>query len=83
MNAWLWAGAASMLVLIPCAIRAVRGGTFDRLLGMQLGGTVTALTLVMLGQGFDRSIYYDLALVFGVLSTVGSLVFARFLERWV
>ena len=82
MNAWLWAAAASMLLLVPCAVRAVRGGTFDRLLGMQLGGAVTALALVMLGQGFDRAVYFDLALAFGVLSAVGALAFVRFLERW-
>ena len=82
MNAWLAAAAATMLLLVPCAVRAMRGGTFDRLLGMQLGGTVTALALVMLGQGFDRAVYYDLALVFGVLSSVGTLAFVRFLERW-
>ena len=83
MNAWLWAAAASLLVLVPCGIRTLRGSTFDRLLGLQLGGTVTTLALVMLGQGFDRSIYFDLAVVFGVLSLVGSLAFVRFLERWV
>jgi multicomponent Na+:H+ antiporter subunit F len=83
VNAWLWAAAASMTLLVPCAIRTVRGGTFDRLVGMQLGETVIALALVMLGQGFDRSIYYDLALLFGVLSLVGTLAFVRFLERWV
>jgi multicomponent Na+:H+ antiporter subunit F len=83
MSAWLWAAAATMLVLVPCTIRATRGGTFDRLLGMQLGGVVTSLALVMLGQGFDRAIYFDLALVFGVLSVVGTLAFVRFLERWV
>jgi multicomponent Na+:H+ antiporter subunit F len=83
VNAWLWAAAATLLVLVPCAARALRGTTFDRMLGLQLGGTVTTLALVMLGQGFDRSIYYDLALVFGVLTFVGTLVFVRFLERWI
>ena len=82
MNAWLWGAAASMVLIVPCGVRALRGGTFDRLVGMQLGGTVTALALVMLGQGFDRAVYFDLAFVFGVLSSVGSLAFVRFLERW-
>ncbi len=83
MNAWLWAAAATLVILVPCAIRTLRGTAFDRLLGLQLGGVVTTLALVMLGQGFDRSIYYDLALIFGVLSFAGSLVLVRFLERWV
>jgi multicomponent Na+:H+ antiporter subunit F len=83
MNSWLWAAAACLLVLIPCAIRAMRGSTFDRLLGMQLAGIVVSLALAMLGEGFGRSIYIDLALVFGVLSFAGTLAFARLLERWV
>jgi multicomponent Na+:H+ antiporter subunit F len=83
VSAWLWAAAASLVVLVPCGIRAVRGSTFDRLLGLQLGGSVTTLALVMLGEGFGRSIYFDLAVVFGVLSFVGTLAFVRFLERWV
>ena len=83
MNAWLWAAAACLLVLVPCVLRTVRGSTFDRLLGMQFAGIVVSLALVMLGEGFERSIYVDLALVFGVLSFVGSLAFVRFCERWV
>jgi len=83
MSAWLWAASACLLVLVPCAIRASRRDTFDRLLGFQLSGIVVSLALVMLGEGFGRSIYIDLALVFGVLSFAGTLAFVRFLERWV
>ncbi len=83
MNVWLWAAAACLLVLVPCIARALRGSTFDRLLGMQLGGIVISLALVMLAEGFERSVYIDLAVVFGVLSSVGSLALVRFCERWV
>ena len=83
MNVWLWAAAACLLVLVPCIGRALRGSTFDRLLGMQLGGIVISLALVMLAEGFERSVYVDLAVVFGVLSFVGSLALVRFCERWV
>lgn len=83
MNMWLWFAAAFLLVLVPCGIRAVRGSTFDRLLGMQLGGVVASLALVMLGEGFGRSIYVDLGVVLGVLSFAGTLAFIRLLERWV
>lgn len=83
MSVWLWAAAACLLVLVPCVVRATRGSTFDRVLGMQLASVVVTLALVMLAEGFGRSIYADLALVFGVLSFAGSLAFVRFLERWV
>jgi multicomponent Na+:H+ antiporter subunit F len=83
MNAWLWAASATLVLLVPCGIRALHGSTFDRLLGLQLGGIVVTLALALLGEGFGRSIYFDLALVFGVLSFAGTLTFVRFFERWV
>jgi len=83
VNAWLAAASALLILVLPCAVAAMRGGMVERLLGVELGGVLTTLSLLMLAEGFDRSIYFDLALVFAVMSFVGSLAFVRFLERWV
>ena len=83
MNEWLWTAAALLALLLPCAAAAMRGSPMERLLGLQLGSVVTSLALLALSEGFDRSIYFDLALVFAALSFVGMLVMLRFLERWV
>ena len=41
------------------------------------------MAMLLLAEGFDRSIYFDLALVYTVLSFAGTLAIVRFLERWV
>jgi multicomponent Na+:H+ antiporter subunit F len=83
MTAWSAAASVLLLLLVPCTLVAMRGGPLDRLLGLELGGTIAALTLIVLAEGFGRSIYADVALVYAVLSFTGTLVFIRFLERWV
>jgi len=37
----------------------------------------------VVAEGYDRSIYFDLALAYTGASFVANLVFVRFLERWV
>jgi multicomponent Na+:H+ antiporter subunit F len=81
MNEWLWTGAAMVGLLVPCALLAMRGTVVDRLLGFELGSVVTSLALLVLAEGFDRSIYFDLALVFAVMQYGATLMVVRFLER--
>jgi multisubunit Na+/H+ antiporter MnhF subunit len=81
MTAWLAAGAALLAQVGLCATRALRGSPMDRLVGLELGSVVIALGLLVLAEGFDRAIYFDLALVFTVLSFAVNLVFVRSLER--
>ena len=61
----------------------LRGGPVDRLVGLELAGTVDTLVLLVLAQAYDRSIFFDLALALALLSFASGLVFARFLERWI
>jgi multisubunit Na+/H+ antiporter MnhF subunit len=83
VNEWLVASAAMLVLLAPCGYIATRGSPVDRLLGLQLAATITSLAIVLLAEGFDRSVYVDLALVYCVLSFTGTLAIVRFLERWV
>ena len=83
MNEWLWAASALLVLLVPCAVVAIRGPLMERLLGLELGGVITSLALLALAEGFDRSIYFDLALIFTAMSFVSMLLILRFLERWV
>ena len=83
MNPWLIAATALLVGLIPCGIVCFRGAPMERLVALELAGTLNALTLLLLAQGFDQPPFYDLALVLSLLSFAGGLVFARFLERWV
>ncbi len=52
----------------------------DRLVGMSTMTTITTVLLVFLGYFFDRYVYIDVALVYAVLSYIGEVSIARYLE---
>ena len=82
MNVWLLCGAAMVGQLGLCLVAALRGSPLERLLGLELASPVAALAFVLLAEGFDRSIYFDVALTYALVSFVANMVFVRFLERW-
>ena len=82
MNLWLWAAIGLALGLLPCGLVLRRAKLGDRLLAQQLASQIVALVLVLLGIGTQQSFILDLALAVALLSSVGTLLFARFLERW-
>jgi multisubunit Na+/H+ antiporter MnhF subunit len=49
---------------------------------LELGGVIDATILILLSQGFERQPFIDLAVVAALLSFIGAIVFARFMERW-
>jgi len=71
-------GAAIFL----CLLRMIKGPTApDRAVALDTLATVTAALLVLLGYIFKRYIYLDVSLVYAVLTFVGSVAIARFLEK--
>jgi len=83
VNAWLWAATVLLVAgMVPCLVVTMRSDALERLVGLELAGVVATLVLLLLAQGLGRSSYIDLGLVLALLSFAGSLVFARFLERW-
>ena len=82
MNSWLMAAGAMLVCLIPCGIACLRGDAADRLVGLEAGGLIATMILLLLSEAFERQAFTDLALALALLSFGGGLVFARFLERW-
>jgi multicomponent Na+:H+ antiporter subunit F len=82
MNEWLVAATALVFLLVPAGLLALRGDVFGRLVGMQLSSTIGTIALVLLAEGFDRDVYFDLAVVTAVLSFVGTLFYVRSLDSW-
>ena len=63
------------------AIRFVKGPTAgDRSVALDTLTTIMVAALVLLAYVFDRYIYLDVALVYGVLGFIGVIVLARYLE---
>jgi multicomponent Na+:H+ antiporter subunit F len=52
----------------------------DRIVALDNITTLTTAGLVLLGLYFERYIYIDVALIYGVLSFIGVLTLARYLE---
>ncbi|RKX93321.1 MAG: cation:proton antiporter [Spirochaetes bacterium] len=67
-----------------CIIRMAAGPTAsDRAVALDTLSTVTTALLVILGFVFHRKVYIDVALVYALLTFIGSVAIARFLERGV
>jgi multicomponent Na+:H+ antiporter subunit F len=70
------------LGIIFCIIRIVIGPTTaDRAIAMDTATTVTVALLVLLGFIFERYVYLDVSLIYSIISFVGLIVIARFLEK--
>jgi multicomponent Na+:H+ antiporter subunit F len=68
--------------IILCVIRMVKGPTAaDRAIAVDTATTVTVALLVLLGFVFQRYVYLDVSLVYSIISFVGLIVIARFLEK--
>jgi multisubunit Na+/H+ antiporter MnhF subunit len=81
MNEWLIAavvlfGGLLVLLPLPSFYEPISG-----LVVLQVGGTLLTSILLLLSEGIEREPFADLALVFAPLAFVGSLAFARILER--
>lgn len=82
MTGWLVAAAALLVVILFIGIVASTGSLMRRLIALEVGGVLVSLALLLLAEGFDRDVYFDLAVVLAAMTFATSLVFVRFLERW-
>ena len=70
------------LVMLLSLYRVLSGPSiFDRLTGLGLIGSKTIVLLVVLGVSSGRAdLYVDIALSYGLISFVGTLVLAKYFE---
>ncbi len=68
--------------ILLCLLRMLKGPTtVDRAVAVDTTATVTTALLVLLGFFFQRYVYLDVALVYAVLTFIGAVAIARYLER--
>ena len=82
MTGWLVAAAALLVIVLVVGLVASTGPFMRRVVALELGGVLVTLALLLLAEGFDRDVYFDLAVVLAAMTFTTSLVFVRFLERW-
>ena len=70
------------LAILLCLLRMLKGPTAaDRAVAVDTTATITTALLVLLASIFERYVYLDVALVYAVLTFIGSVAIARFLEK--
>ena len=73
---------AMFLAGAMCAARAVIGPTApDRVVAIDALVAISISAMVFLGFYYNAQIYLDVALVYAMLSFVGSIAVAKYLER--
>ena len=81
MNVWLVAATVLLVALVPPFWLLARAPRIDALVALQLSSSLVTLVLLLLSEGFHRSIYTTVPLVLAGISLVSGLTFARFMER--
>lgn len=76
--------ATSLAILSVMALalaRALRAQTvYDRILGINMFGTKTALLIAVLGFLGERPDFLDIAIVYALINFIGMIAVLRFLE---
>ncbi|MGI8903039.1 MAG: MrpF/PhaF family protein [Solirubrobacteraceae bacterium] len=81
MNEWLIAALVLLVALVPVTVVALGARPASGLVALQVAGYDATLILLLLSQGFGRQPFVDLALILGVMSFIGGVVLAAFIER--
>lgn len=81
MNEWLLAAAVLVVALVPLAFVAAFADAASGLVALEIASSVACVILVLLAEGLHRQPFIDLALVLAPLSLIGSVAYARLMER--
>lgn len=75
-------GAASLAVLVIMAmvlVRALMGpSVFDRILAVNLFGTLTVVLIALLGFLIERPEFLDIALVYALINFIGTIAVTKY-----
>jgi multicomponent K+:H+ antiporter subunit F len=77
-----WVSTTLALAMVPAAWRLLRGpGVCDRILALDTLNICALALLVVLGMQRGHTLYFELALLIGLLGFVGSVALARFAQQ--
>ena len=82
IEVFLTIGLLIALTILLSLYRATLGpGVFNRVAAINVIGTKTIVLLVIIGYYFERPLFFDISLLYAVLNFIGTLAFAKYLER--
>ena len=71
-----------LLSMMVTLYRFLKGPTLgDRIVAFDVMNIMGVSLLVLLALYFQRSLYLDIALVFGLIGFLGSTIFGRYIEK--
>lgn len=77
----LWVELVAVAAIIICTVRAVLGPTApDRMVALDGATALLIASLVILGMFYRVSMLLDIALLYALLSFLGTLAIAKYLE---
>ncbi len=75
-------GIIIAFTILICSYRMIFGpGTFNRIVAANVIGTKAIVLLIVVGYIIERPHFIDIALMYAVLSFIGTLIMAKYLER--
>ncbi len=81
MTAFFVVGLLLLIFMIFAILRAAVGPTVpDRLVALDTINTLVVAAMIILGAAYDQVIYIDVAIVYALLSFVGTLYISKYLE---
>ncbi|MCD6447143.1 MAG: cation:proton antiporter [Candidatus Marinimicrobia bacterium] len=76
------AGAIALAAILLVFVRMVKGPTAaDRVVALDAMTIISISLIIFLAATLQRVIYIDIAMVYGLISFVGVVAIARYLER--
>ena len=81
MNKWEIAATVLGFALIPCLLVCLLSPAPSGLAALEIAGVLVSTILILLSEGFHRQPFIDLAVVLAPMTLIGSLTFARLMER--
>jgi multicomponent Na+:H+ antiporter subunit F len=81
MNEWAIAATVLAFALVPCVLVCVLAPAPHGLVALEIAGVLVTTILMLLAEAFHRQSFIDLAVVLAPMALIGSLTFARVMER--
>ena len=81
MNEWEIAATVLGFALIPCLLVCLLTPPPHGLVALEIAGVIVSTILMLLSEGLHRQPFIDLAVILAPMALIGSLAFARLMER--
>ena len=80
-NIFIIPGGLLLIFMLLSLVRLMLGPTIpDRIVALDTINTLVVAGMILVGAAFEEVIYVDVAIVYALLSYIGTLYVARYLE---